>query len=54
VKVKLNPGLTYSFHTAFKGSIFDGVRLTGDNLEKAESDGDENHKKSEKNGDDKK
>jgi hypothetical protein len=54
VKVKLNPGLTNGFHAAFENRIFDRIRFIGNNLEKSESDGDDNHKKGEKNGNDEK
>ena len=54
VEVELNPGLACGFHATFKDGVFDGVGIVGDNFEKSEDNGDDDHCKSEKNGDNEK
>jgi hypothetical protein len=54
VEIKLDPGFAYGFHTAFKDGTLDGIRITGDNFEKSEDNGDNDHKKGEKDNDDEK
>ena len=46
------PGLAYSFHSALKGGILYRVGIVGDNFEKPENDGDNNHYGTKKKGDD--
>jgi hypothetical protein len=50
----LNPGFADGFHATLKDGIFDGVGVIGDDFEKSESDGEDDHKKSEENSYDKK
>jgi len=54
VKVKLNPGLAYGFHATLKDRILDGIGITGDNFEKPEDNGNDYHRKGEKDDDNKK
>ena len=51
MEVKLNPGLPYSFHAAFKDGAFNGIGITGDNSKKPEDNGNNYHRKGEKNDD---